>query len=153
MGVDDLIQKAKDSASTITDKISELKDNLIGEEAKAIMDDFKDAGVNKAKEIVDMLDASKILISRSGYELSSMHISIGLPPQIVLSFKYQSDVSDEDKKKLLGEVEDRKVLLVILKCLFKAGDFYSSANFKEYKLGSVDISLGLTPSVNIHFIK
>lgn len=153
MGVDDLIQKAKESASTITDKISELKDNLIGDESSAIISEFKDAGVNKAKEIVDMLDESKSFITRSGYELSSIHVSIGLPPQIGLLFKYQSEVSDDDKKKLLEEVEGRKVLSIILKCLFKAGDFYTSAKFKEYKLGSVDISLGLTPGVNINFVK
>jgi hypothetical protein len=153
MGVDNLIQKAKDSASTITDKISELTDNLIGDESNAIMSEFKDAGLNKAKEIVDMLDQSKSFITRSGYELSSIHVSIGIPPQIGLLFKYQSEVSDDDKKKLLEEVEGRKVLSIILKCLFKAGDFYTSAKFKEYKLGSVDISLGLTPGVNINFVK
>jgi hypothetical protein len=153
MGVDDLIEKVKDSASTITEKVTELKDNLIGDEYKAIMDDFKDAGTNKTKEIVDMLDESKGIITRSGYELNTIHVSIGLPPQIGLLFKYQNDVSDDDKKKLLEEVEGRKVLSIILKCLFKAGDFYTSAKFKEYKLGSVDISLGLTPGVNITFVK
>lgn len=50
MGPDDLIEKAKESANTITDKISEFKDNLIGDESKAIMDEFNDAGVNKALE-------------------------------------------------------------------------------------------------------
>jgi hypothetical protein len=153
MAIDDLIEKAKDSATTITDKISELTNNLIGDESKAIIDEFKDAGTNKVKEVVDMIEASKIYITRAGYELSSLHISLGLPPQIGLSFKYQSEVSVDDKKKLLEEVEERKVLSVILKCLFKAGDFYKSAKFKEYKLGSVNISLGLTPGVNVNFVK
>jgi hypothetical protein len=76
-----------------------------------------------------------------------------LPPQIVLSFNYKSEVGDDERKKLLEEVEGRKVLSIILKCLLKAGDFYKSAKFKEYKLGSVDISLGLTPEVNINFVK
>ena len=153
MALGDLIEKAKDSASTITDKISELKENLIGDETKALMDEFKDAGANKAKEIVDMLDESKSYITRSGYELSSLHVSLGLPPQIILSFNYKSEVGADESKKLLEEVEGRKVLSIILKCLLKAGDFYKSAKFKEYKLGSVDISLGLTPGVNINFVK
>ena len=105
------------------------------------------------KEIVNNIEASKIYITRAGYELISFNVSLGLPPQIGLSFKYQSEVSDDDRKKLLEEVEERKVLSVILKCLFKAGDFYTSAKFKEYKLGSVNISLGLTPGVNINFVK
>ncbi len=153
MGVDDLLQKAKDSTSNITSKLVELKENLIGDESKTIMDEFKDAGTNKAKEITDMLDESKGLITRAGYELNAIHISLGLPPQISLSFNFQSEINDEEKKKLLEEVEDRKVLSVILKCLFKAGDFYTSAKLKEYKLGSVDISLSLTPGVNINFVK
>ena len=33
MAIDDLIEKAKDSASSITDKISELTNNLIGDES------------------------------------------------------------------------------------------------------------------------
>ena len=153
MAIDDLIDKAKDSASTITNKISELTNNLIGDESKTIIDEFKDAGTNKVKEVVDMIDASKIYVTRAGYELISLHVSLGLPPQISLSFKYQSAVSEDDRKKLLEEVEERKILSVIIKCLFKAGDFYTSAKFKEYKLGSVDISLGLTPGVNINFVK
>lgn len=55
MGPDDLIEKAKESANTITDKISEFKDNLIGDESKAIMDEFNDAGVNKALEWVHLI--------------------------------------------------------------------------------------------------
>jgi hypothetical protein len=57
------------------------------------------------------------------------------------------------KNKLLEEVEGRKVLSVILKCLFKAGEFYTSVQFKEFKMGSVDISLSLTPGVSVKFIK
>ena len=153
MAIDDLIEKAKDSASTITDKISELTNNLIGDESQVIMDEFKDAGANKVKEIVNNIEASKIYVTRAGYELISFNVSLGLPPQIGLSFKYQSEVSADDRNKLLEEVEEQKVLSVILKCLFKAGDFYTSAKFKEYKLGSVDISLALTPGVNINFVK
>ena len=153
MALGDLIEKAKDSASTITNKISDLKGNLIGDESKAIMDEFKDAGTNKTKEIADMLEESKSYITRAGYELSSLHVSLGLPPQIVLSFNYKSEIGDEERKKLLEEVEGRRVLSIILKCLLKAGDFYKSAKFKEYRLGSVDISLGLTPGVNINFTK
>lgn len=153
MAVGDLLNKAKESASSLTERITELKDTLIGDESKAIMDEFKNAGVEKAKEIADMLDESKSLIARAGYELSSINVSLGLPPQMSLSFNYQSKVADEEKNKLLTEVEGRKVLSIILKCLFKAGDFYTSVQFKEFKLGSVDISLSLTPSVNVKFIK
>ena len=153
MGVDKIFQKAKDSANSLTDKLSELKENFIGEESKTIMDEFKDAGTNKAKEIADMLDESKNLIPRAGYELTSINAALGLPPQISLSFSYQSDRTEEEKKNLLAEVEGRKVLSVILKCLFKAGDFYKNVQFKDFKLGSVDISLSLTPSVNVRFIK
>jgi hypothetical protein len=153
MPLDDLIEKAKESASTITDKISELKDNLIGDESEVIMNEFKDAGANKVNAIAVMIDESKIYLTRAGYELTSLSVSLGLPPQIGLSFKYQSEVSDDDRKKLLEEIEDRRVLSVIIKCLFKAGDFYTSAKFKEYKLASVNISLGLTPGVNITFVK
>jgi len=153
MALGDLIEKAKDSASTITDKISELKGNLIGDESKAIMDEFKDAGANKTKEIADMLDESKSFITKAGYELSKLHVSLGLPPQIGLSFNYKAEIGEDERNKLLEEVEGRKVLSIILKCLLKAGDFYKSAKFKEYKLHSVDISLGLTPGVNINFIK
>lgn len=153
MGMDDLLQKAKDSASSLTDTLNQMKDNLIGDESSTIMEEFKNAGTNKAKEIADMLDDSKSLIARAGYELASIIVSLGLPPQISLSFKYQSKVTDEEKNKLLEEVEERKVLSVILKCLFKAGEFYTSVQFQEFKMGSVDISLSLTPGVNVKFIK
>lgn len=153
MGLDDLIEKAKESTTSITDKFNELRENLIGDESKAIMDEFKNAGVSKVKEIANMLNDSKTFIIRAGYELTSLNVSLGLPPEIGLSFKNRSEVNDEDKKQLLEEVENRKVLSIILKCLFKADEFYQTAKFQEYKLDSVDISLGLTPGVNINFVK
>ncbi len=153
MGVEDLLDKAKESALAITDKIAEIKENLIGEESNAIIEEFKEAGTNKVKEIVEMLEDSRNYITRSGYELSSVHVSLGLPPEIGMSFNYKSEVAETERTQLMEEVKDRKVLSNILKCLFKAGDFYSAAKFKEYKLGTVNISLGLTPGVIINFIK
>lgn len=153
MGVDDLLQKAKESAGNLTDKISDLKDDILGDDSKAIVDEFKEAGSNKIQEVTDMLDESKNFIVRSGYEIASIGLVLGIPPKINLTFNYKTSVTSEEREKLLLEAASNKILLIILKSLFKAGDFYNSAKFKDYKLSSVDISLGLTPGVSIKFVK
>lgn len=153
MGVEDLVQKAKQSAENLKDKISDIKVDILGEDTKVIVDEFKETGSNKIQEITDMLDDSKNYITRSGYEIASIGIVLGVPPKINLTFNYKTSVTDDEREKLLLEVASNKILLIILKSLFKAGDFYNSAKFKGYKLSSVDISLGLTPGVSIKFVK
>jgi hypothetical protein len=54
---------------------------------------------------------------------------------------------------LLEEASDKKLIKLILKLLFKAGDFYKSIQLGDYILDVVNISLGLSPGMSVAFKK
>lgn len=155
--IDSILNKAKDAAksavSNVSDKLVNFKDNIIGDEQNEIAENFKDASNNKVKEILDSINESMALITSSGYEFKGIGVSLGLSPSISLSFHYLRDISDEDKNSILQQAEEKKMIKMILKLLFKAGDYYKAIKLGDYALDAVNMSLGLSPGMSVTFKK
>ncbi len=147
------LDKAKEAVSNVSEKIVEIKDDVIGDEQKAIMDEFKESSIGKVKQVMEELNNSLGLITRSGYEFKGINVSLGLPPSVSTSFHYKKDISEDEKTALLEEASEKRFVSMTLKCLFKAGDFYHSIKLGEYTLDGVSITLGLTPGVSVGFKK
>ncbi len=148
-----ILDIAKIAVSGITDRVIEIKEDLIGDEQSAILSEFKESGLNKIKTSMEEISNSVQLISKSGYNFKSMEVSMGLPPSVSAVFHYIKEISESERSDLLTEVKDRNIVTIILKCLFKANEFYHSANIGSYKVDEVKITLGLTPGVDISFVK
>ncbi len=146
-------EAAKDAVSNVTDKVISFKDHYIGEEQMEIAEDFKEAGSSKVKETLDSINESVGIIKNAGYEFKGMGVSLGLSPSITLSFHYLNSIPEEEKAVIFGQVEDRKMVKMILKLLFKAGDFYKSINLGDQTLDAVNVSLGLSPGISLTFKK
>src|SRR4030095_3661859 len=146
-----LLEKAKDAVSAVSTKVVEYKDYLVSDEQKIIASEFKEKGVEKAQKAVEEITNSMDLIAKSGYQFKSISITLGLPPDITTSFHYSKDISENEKEAILQEARDRKFITIILKCLFKAGDFSHSIKIKEYHLEDVNVILGLMPGVTLNF--
>ncbi len=148
-----ILDIAKDTVSTIADKVVELKEDMIGDEQTAILGEFKEAGLSKIKQTMNEIGDSVVLISKSGYDFKKMEVSLGIPPSVSLIFHYEKEITAEEKMKLEEEANGKKIVGLILKCLFKANQFYHSANIGNYKIDEVKITLGFTPGVDISFEK
>jgi hypothetical protein len=145
--------KVKETTSSLTKKISDLKEDLWGEEQKLIIAEFKDSSTSKIQENLNKLGNSSDLFLRSGYELKDVNINLGLPPVIATSFHFLKDISEEDQVKLLEETKDNRLIYIIIKCLLKASNYFDKIKVGDFKLSSVSISLSLAPGINIHFSK
>lgn len=144
---------AMDAVSSVSDKVISFKDNIISDEQNEIAEDFKEASANKVKEVLDSINESMSLITSSGYEFKGIGVALGLSPSISLSFHYIRDVSDEARQSILEQAADKKTIKMILKLLFKAGDFYKAIKLGNYILDSVNMSLGLSPGMSVTFKK
>jgi hypothetical protein len=155
--VDNIFNKAKDAAkdavSNVSEKIVSFKDNIIGDEQNEIAENFKDASNNKVKEVLDSINESMALITSSGYEFKGIGVALGLSPSISLSFHYLRDISDDDRNSILEQAEDKKMIKMIIKLLFKAGDYYKAIKLGDYALDAVNMSLGLSPGMSVTFKK
>lgn len=155
--VENILNKAKDAAkgavSNVTGQIITFKDNYLGDEQNEISEDFRDAESGKVKEIIDSINESMSLITSSGYEFKGIGVSLGIVPSVSLSFHYLRDITDEEQKSILEQAEDKKIIKIILKMLFKAGDFYRSIKLGNYELDAVNMSLGLSLGMSLTFKK
>jgi hypothetical protein len=50
---DNIFSKVKESASAIKEKVSDLKEDIWGDEQKQIIQEFKDSGTAKIKEVLE----------------------------------------------------------------------------------------------------
>ncbi len=153
----ELFEKAKEAAvnavSGVTEQIISFKDNYLGDEQNEINEELKDAESGKIKEIVESINESMSLITSSGYEFKGIGVSLGLVPSITLSFHYIRDITDDERNAILEQAKDKKTVKIILKMLFKAGDFYRSIKLGDYALDAVNMSLGLSLGMSLTFKK
>jgi hypothetical protein len=150
---DNIFSKVKESASAIKDKVSDLKDNLWGDEQKQIIKEFKDSGTDKIKEVLENIGGSSAIFLQAGYELKNVSINLGLPPDIVATFHFIKDISIEDQNKVLEESKKSSIINLIITCLLKASNYFDKIKVGDYKMSSVSITLGLLPGININFTK
>jgi len=160
MALDELLDKAKESAGNLVDKTKEtagkfldLKEYLLGDEEKEFQEEFKDSTSTKMQSMAQSITDSISLLNESGYEFKGIGVELGLALGFTLTFHFKKDISDEDKAALLEKASDRKIVTLILRMLFKADKFYKSMKVGVYELDNVNISLGLPPGMNLSFKK
>ena len=148
-----LKEKLQDGVSAVTEKIDDLKQIAWGDEREEIIGEFKDSGTNKIKEIFTQIADSNALIQRSGFMLIDLEVALGLPPEIGAVFHQTKKITAGEKDEIMKEAADKKIVKLILNCLFKASDYYDKISIASYKLDKIQLTLGLTPGINIIFSK
>ena len=148
---ENILEKAMASASVIKDKIGDLKKNFWDDEKKEIIDEYKDITSEKLKSNLETLGNYTALFSEAGYELSSINASIALPPDISIIFKCLNALPGSERNNILSKAQDSKIAMMILKSLFKASDYSESIKIGEFILRSINIKMGLIPSISVSF--
>ncbi len=153
MGTENILDKVVEKASTLTDKVAEIKEDLWGEEQNLIIEEFRESSANKVKDILTNINNSGDIFDKSGFKLIGINVSLGIPPDISADFKAVKTISNEEREILLNEVKENNIIRLVIRCLFKANDFYDKIKFGNYNLDTVSIRLGLTPGVDMKFTK
>ncbi len=148
---ENIFEKAKSSAEALKDKVSDLSNSLFDDEKKEIIDEYKNITSEKLKSNLETLGNYTELFSEAGYELSSINASIALPPDISITFKCLNAIPVTERNDILSKVQDSKITAMILKSLFKASDYSESIKIGEFKLRSINIKMGLIPSISVSF--
>ena len=136
---EDLFDKAKAAAASVAEKITSIKEMLWDEEKAE----------GKINEVTETINKYKFLFTEAGYEVNSLNASLGLPPEISLSFLFLGAVDKAGRKNILSQATESKLVTILLKSLFKASDFAETIKIGEMKLKSINITLGLIPGISI----
>jgi hypothetical protein len=153
MPLDKLKEKALGAADGLKSKISDLKDNIFSKEEEEIKEEFKDTNTSKLQDIINYITDSTDLVNRAGFDISGMGLSIAIVPVLKVSFTFVKKISEEEREAIVEEVKEKKIVKILMACLFKASDFVDGIKVGNYKLGGVDVTLGLTPGISVTFKK
>jgi len=153
MALEKLKEKALGAADGLKSKISDLKDNIFSKEEDEIKEEFKDSSTSKLQEVINYITDSTDVINRAGFDISGMGLSIAIVPVLKINFTFLKKITDEEREKIMEEVQEKKIMKILMACLFKASDFVDGIKVGSYKLGGVEVSLGLTPGISVSFKK
>ena len=148
---DSILDKAKASMESAKEKLNTVRENLFDDEKREIIEQFKGSGQEKIKETLTTFNQYSSLFKEAGYDLSSINASVSIPPDISISFKYLDSAPVEKREELIGKVKENKIAAIILKSLFKASDFSDTIKMGSFKLKTINIKLGLIPSISVTF--
>ena len=143
--------KAKKTLELSKVKLGDLKESFFDDANKEIIEQFKDSGQEKIKETLTTFNQYSSLFKESGYEISSINASVSIPPDISISFKCLDSIAVEKREELLEKANENKIAMIILISLFKASDFSDTIKMGSFKLKTINIKLGLIPSISITF--
>ena len=148
---ENFLSKAKASAISLKDKVSDFKENLWDDEKKQIIEEFKDGTSEKFKAMLETLSNYTTLFKEAGYEISSINASVALPPDISITFKCLDEIPITERVNILNKVQDVKIATLLLKSLFRASDYSDTIKLGEFKLRAISIKMGLIPSVSVQY--
>ena len=143
--------KLLDHARNAKDQAASLAGDLTGL-AAAKANEVKDAGVIRAKEMLDDFNLSLPILAQAGYTLTSVEITIGLPPKITATFSVAEPLAEERFRELVKEHEAKKLTSSLMRALRQASNFQSSIQVAGLKATSIALELGLTPNVAVKFL-
>lgn len=146
---ENILDRAKAAAQSVKSKVTNLNEAFGDSDKDEIVNQFKEKGTEKVEEVFTIIDQSKSLFYEAGYEVGGINISLGLPPDISIAFKFLGSVDDNKRKEIEIKVAESKLGSILLNSLFKASDFAEKIKVSELKLKTINIKLGLIPSISV----
>lgn len=144
--MDNLIDAAKEKLAELTESATNLFN-------RDVIGSLKEYGIEKLNEAWSQIENSSDVFHRTGYSITAIDITLGIPPTLVLSLDQIENIGDEEEEKLLEENKDKTILYPILVALFKANAIQKSINSVQYKFSGLTIGLGLSPNIDMKFRK
>ncbi len=135
-------------------KIDEISDGIKSLFEKEVVETIKEYGIEKINDALETINSSTDIISKTGYSITDISISIALPPVLHISFNRIEDISDTEEANLLEENKANNILYPVLVALFKANALQKSIKTETYVFSGLAISIGLAiPSIDLKFKK
>jgi len=134
MAFDNLIDRAKQTAIDIKDKVGDPS-SKVGDAVLDIISDLNDALPQLAK---------------AGYTINELEIEVGIPPKLIPHFTVDESLVENNEHSLAG-LEGNKVGYALYKALSKASDLQQKIVINEMRFARIEIELGLVPAVRLSY--
>ncbi|MCB9047055.1 MAG: hypothetical protein H6550_13055 [Chitinophagales bacterium] len=146
----EMFTKISDKVSETTGTMMEGFENLFSLEKLADkFSDMSDASKEKYTKYNNDLISLSPIIEEIGFKTSEIELSMGIPPSFTFHFEKIKDTSPERRQEILAQHSENKLLKPIVKMLIAADNYQDKIKLGSFKFSCIEVSLGLTPGVNL----
>jgi hypothetical protein len=139
-------EQAQSSLSSLVSKTDDLR-----EQAAAVVEDMKDAGLAKLLETLDDFNNALPILREAGYALEGITLGMGIPPTMLADFNASPEASSVDVDRLLAPHADKKLTVTLIKALHNAWVMQTKIAIGGLKPTKLSVEVGLIPSVSVSF--
>jgi len=119
----------------------------------AVAEKIKDATGDVLSKVLDELNGAIPVIHALGFNITGLHLEAGVPPGITAKLVGAVDnVNIARIKDLAQKNAESKTIVLLLKTLETAYNFKDQLKDLRFKGVEVDLTLGLSPKVNVGFL-
>jgi len=97
---DNILDKAKAAVQSIKGKAVNFNEIFGDSEKNEIIKQFKEKGIDKVEEVFVSIDKFKSLFYEAGYEVGGVNVSLGIPPDISISFKFLGSIDEVKREEI-----------------------------------------------------
>ena len=134
MAFSNLIDKAKQAAADVKDKVGDPSDK-VGDAILAVINDLNDTLPHLAK---------------AGYTMNELEIEVGVLPKLIPHFTVDK-MPVENTEQSLTDLEGNTVGYALFKALLKATDLQKKIVIDGMSFTRIEIELGLVPVVRLSY--
>lgn len=113
------------------------------------MTSMSEASKEKYTKYTNDLISLSPIIESIGFKTSQINLSMGIPPSFTFHFTKIKDTTPEEREAILQQNSGNPLLKPIVKMLIAADTYQEKIKLGSFKFTSIDVSLGLTPGVNM----
>lgn len=119
----------------------------------AAAEKIKDAGTDVLGKALDEVNDAIPVIHALGFDVTGMHVEAGIPPGVTAKLVGALENVKMDKIKDLAQKNaENKVIVLVLRTLETAYNFKDQLKQLQFKGVEIDLTVGLSPKVNVGFL-
>jgi len=153
----DAAAKAAEMAGQASSRASDLKDSVastaldVKQTLAMAASDLREASVAMIRETLADFNAAIPALRETGYTLTDVAITLGMPPNLQATFQVSHEMTDDAVSHALEENAERKLTTVLIRALSQARKLQTSIEVAGMKPRGITVEIGLAPSVTIKF--
>ncbi|MBT8448504.1 MAG: hypothetical protein KJO69_02385 [Gammaproteobacteria bacterium] len=113
--------------------------------------DFENQSKDKVRSIIRDFQSITPYIEQAGYQITDLQIELGLIPKLIPHFLKVRQVDEVEKTAILEQIENKRLMKMLLRALFKADSFQQNLNMNQYAFKGIEVEIAPIPAVRLNY--
>lgn len=114
-------------------------------------DDFEHQSKDKVRSIIQDFQSITPYIEQAGYQITDLQIELGIIPKLIPHFLKVRQVDEDEKAAILEQIENKRLMKMLLRALFKADSFQQNLKMNQYTFKGIEVEIAPIPAVRLNY--